>query len=49
MLTDWFARKKVDDMVIFDTLFITGTNHVPTITDNIDDREKLELDASRIP
>ena len=35
MLTDWFARKNVDDTVIFATIFITGTNQVCSITDNI--------------
>ena len=35
LLTDWFARKNVDDTVIFVTIFITGTNQVGLITDNI--------------
>ena len=28
MLTDWFARKNLDDTVIFGAIFITGTNQV---------------------
>ena len=28
MLTDWFARKNVDDTIIFGAIFITGTNQV---------------------
>ena len=35
MLTDWFAQKNVDYRVIFITIFITGTNQVCLITDNI--------------
>ena len=35
LLTDWFARKNVDDRVIFVTIFITGTNQVRSITDRI--------------
>ena len=35
VLTDWFARKNVDEMVIFVTIFITGMNQVCLITDNI--------------
>ena len=34
-LTNWFARKNVDDTVIFVTIFITGTNQVHSITNNI--------------
>ena len=34
-LTDWFARKNVDDMVIIITIFITGTYQVRSITDHI--------------
>ena len=33
LLTDWFARKNVDDTVIFVTIFITGTKQVRSITD----------------
>ena len=33
MLTDWFARKNVDDTVIFVAIFITGTKQVRSITD----------------
>ena len=35
LLTNWFARKNVDDTVKFVTVFITGTNQVCLITDNI--------------
>ena len=35
LLTDWFARKNVDDTVIFVTIFITGTNQVHLIPHNI--------------
>ena len=35
MLADWFAQKNKDDMVIFVTIFITSTNQVRSITDNI--------------
>ena len=35
LLTYWFARKNVDDTVIFVTIFITGTNQVHSITDII--------------
>ena len=35
-LTDCFARKNVDDTVIFATMFITGMNQVHLITNNID-------------
>ena len=35
LLTDWFAQKNLDDTVIFVTIFITGTNQVRPITDNI--------------
>ena len=31
--TNWFARKNVDDAVIFVTIFITGTKQVCSITD----------------
>ena len=34
LLTDWFARKNLDDTVIFVTIFITGKNQVCLITDN---------------
>ena len=33
LLTDWFARKNVDDTGIFVTIFITGMNQVRSITD----------------
>ena len=32
MLTDWFARKNLDDTVIFVIIFITGTKQVRSIT-----------------
>ena len=32
LLTDWFARKKVNDTVIFVTIFINGTKQVHSIT-----------------
>ena len=35
VLNNWFARRNVDNMVIFVTIFITGTNQVCSITDNI--------------
>ena len=35
LLTDWYARKNVDDTIIFVTIFITGTNQVRSITDSI--------------
>ena len=35
ILTDCYARKNVDDPVIFVTIFITGMNQVCSITDNI--------------
>ena len=35
MLAYWFARKNADDTVIIVTIFITGTNQVSSITDNI--------------
>ena len=35
LLTDWFARKNIDNMVIFVTIFITGMNQVRLITNNI--------------
>ena len=35
LLTYWFARKNLDDTVIFVAIFITGTNQVRSITDNI--------------
>ena len=35
LLNNWFARKNLDDTVIFVTIFITGTNQVRLITDNI--------------
>ena len=35
MLTDWFARKNVDNPVIFVTIFITGMNQDRKITTNI--------------
>ena len=34
MLTDWFARKNVDNTVIFVVLIITGMNQVRLITNN---------------
>ena len=34
-LTDWFARKNVDDKVIVVTICFTGTNQVCSITDNV--------------
>ena len=34
MLSDWFARKNVDDTVVFVTIFITGTKQVHSITDD---------------
>ena len=33
LLTNWFARKNVDDTVICATIFITGTKQVRSITD----------------
>ena len=35
LLTDWFARKNVDNTVIFVTIFIIGTNQIRLITNNI--------------
>ena len=35
LLTDWFARKNVDNTVIFVTIFIIGTNQICLITNNI--------------
>ena len=35
LLTDWFARKNVDYMVIFVTIFITGKKQVRSITNDI--------------
>ena len=35
MLAYWFARKNADDTVIIVTIFITGTNQVSSITNNI--------------
>ena len=34
LLTDWFARKNLDNTVKFVTIFITGTNQVRSITYN---------------
>ena len=34
LLTDWFAQKNLDNMVIFVTIFITGKNQVRSITNN---------------
>ena len=33
LLTDWFARKNIDDTVIFVTIFFTDTNQAHLITD----------------
>ena len=35
VLTVWFTPKNVDNTVIFVTIFITSTNQVRSITDNI--------------
>ena len=32
MLTDWFARKNLDNMAMFVTIFITGMSQVRSLT-----------------